>query len=115
MDLIDRYLAAHPDCVLFLEVKRDDPRSWDEWKADVDLGDQVFVEGEVANAIVADEAERDRAPDRAGADDDVLSHGTLQSVSTALCSVECSPRGVLGQERCSLLLPTLSIHAKLGR
>jgi hypothetical protein len=35
--MVDRYLAEHRDRVIFLEVKRDDPRPWDEWKADSDL------------------------------------------------------------------------------
>jgi hypothetical protein len=64
---------------------------------------------------VAYQAERDRAPDRAGADDDVLSHGVLKE--RALLSVRSSVHheGVHGQERCSLLLPMLSGHVKLGR
>ncbi|TDQ04405.1 Imm1 family immunity protein [Labedaea rhizosphaerae] len=34
--MIDRFLADHPEGVMFVEVKRDDPRSWDEWKDDLE-------------------------------------------------------------------------------
>jgi hypothetical protein len=50
--MIDRYLAAYQDRVIFLEVKRDDPRSWDEWTADSDLIEfmQVGIAGDYAAA-----------------------------------------------------------------
>ncbi len=50
--MIDHYLAEHPDGVIFVEVKRDDPRPWDEWKADPDLIEfmQVGIVGDYAAA-----------------------------------------------------------------
>jgi hypothetical protein len=51
--MIGRYLAEHPDrTIVFLEVKRDDPRSWAEWKDDLDLIEymQVGIVGDYAAA-----------------------------------------------------------------
>ena len=40
--MIDQYLAGHPNGVMFVEVKRDDVRSWEEWKDD--LGHIEFMQ-----------------------------------------------------------------------
>jgi hypothetical protein len=50
--MIDRYLAEHPNGIMFLEVKRDDPRSWDEWQDDLDHIEfmQVGIAGDYAAA-----------------------------------------------------------------
>ena len=50
--MIDRYLAEHPNGVMFVEVKRDDVRSWDDWKDDPTYIEymQVGVSGDRAAA-----------------------------------------------------------------
>ncbi len=50
--VIDQYLAEHPNGVLFVEVKRDDARTWDAWKDDLDHIEfmQVGVSGDHAAA-----------------------------------------------------------------
>jgi hypothetical protein len=50
--MIDEYLAEHPNGVLFVEVKRDDTRSWEIWKDDLDHIEfmQVGVFGDHAAA-----------------------------------------------------------------
>jgi hypothetical protein len=50
--MIDRYLAEYPNDVMFLEVKRDDARSWDEWYDDLDHFEymQVGIVGNYATA-----------------------------------------------------------------
>ena len=50
--MIDSYLAEHPDGSMYVEVKRDDPRSWQEWKDDLDDIEylQVGMAGEWAAA-----------------------------------------------------------------
>ena len=52
MAMIDRYLAEYPKDVIFLEVKRDDPRSWDEWYDDLDHSEYMQV-GIVGNYAAA--------------------------------------------------------------
>jgi len=50
--MIDRYLAEYPNDVIFVEVKRDDPRSWDEWYDGIDQIEymQVGIAGDFAAA-----------------------------------------------------------------
>jgi len=50
--MIDRYLAEFPNDVMFVEVKRDDPRSWDEWYDDLDHFEYMQV-GIVGNYAAA--------------------------------------------------------------
>ncbi|HEY4021215.1 MAG TPA: Imm1 family immunity protein [Pseudonocardiaceae bacterium] len=50
--MIDQYLAEHPNGVMFIEVKRDDSRSWEAWKDDLDHIEfmQIGVSGDRAAA-----------------------------------------------------------------
>ena len=50
--MIDSYLAEYPDGSMYVEVKRNDPRSWQEWKDDLDEIEymQVGISGEWAAA-----------------------------------------------------------------
>lgn len=50
--MIDRYLSEHPNGVMFVEVKRDDLRSWEDWKDDLTCVEymQVGVSGDRAAA-----------------------------------------------------------------
>lgn len=50
--VIDQCIAELDEPVMFLEVKRDDPRSWQEWKDDVSAFEfmRVGVAGEFAAA-----------------------------------------------------------------